>query len=755
MCSSQEFNFEQIINLTGICRDVHSEELPFTPDMFALARIRNHEPGCVFLASGGDVDSAQYHILALRPWFVLQAKGDSWIVRQNSFEISGSGSPLPVIRAVLQANSIPELHQNSSPTRSGMFGYLGYDLGRQIETLPCTSLDDNGLPDVYLNAPSIILTQDVHTGHTRVHLPIWDHPHAPGVQDRYHLCRQWIQEADDMSSTSYPVQAGTASSSLNHSQYLRAVEAILEYIRSGHVYQVNLSQRLVHPFTDSPFDLFATLFQRNPAPFYAYIQAGDHQVVSTSPERFLAVQDQKVETRPIKGTRPRGKTSDQDLNMARELQESEKDGAELAMIVDLMRNDLGRVCSPGSVRVAEHKRLEAYDNVYHLVSIVRGDLESGYDLVDLLQAAFPGGSITGCPKIRAMEIIDELEPFERHIYTGSIGYLGFDGRMDLSIAIRTAVVSQGRLVYSVGGGVVIDSDPEDEYQETWHKGRTFAQVLSTDDRANQNPAWLWYNGHIIPESEALCSVRASAVEYGFGVFETLRADGGRIWFCPEHVSRMSRTWVSLTGRELPQMDWETIISRVLEANQMMETAAVKIYAGKGVGEAIFCVSARAYTHRLAGQNRSHLNLRTHPEPRQSFLAGMKTCNHLVYILAGEWARKQGGDEALICNPDGSVSETNSCNIILLSGSRAIVPQSPHVLPGIMQARALKALADLGLSHVHRKVVPQELFAADAVLLTNSLLGVIGAGYLDHTKLSRRGDLVQRLNQIIFGFRPRP
>ena len=753
MCSSQEFNFEQIINLTGICRDVHSEELPFTPDMFALARVRNHEPGCVFLASGGDVDSAQYHILALRPWFVLQAKGHSWIVRQNSFEISGSGSPLPVIRAVLQANSIPELHQKSSPTRSGMFGYLGYDLGRQIETLPCTSLDDNGLPDVYLNAPSIILTQDVRTGHTRVHLPIWDHPQAPGVQDRYHLCRQWMQEAEEVSSTCHPVQAGSASSSLNHSQYLRAVEAILEYIRSGHVYQVNLSQRLVHPFTGSPFDLFATLFQRNPAPFYAYIQAGDHQVVSTSPERFLAVQDQKVETRPIKGTRPRGKTSDQDLNMARELQESEKDGAELAMIVDLMRNDLGRVCSPGSVRVAEHKRLEAYDNVYHLVSIVRGDLEAGYDLVDLLQAAFPGGSITGCPKIRAMEIIDELEPFQRHVYTGSIGYLGFDGHMDLSIAIRTAVVSQGRLVYSVGGGVVIDSDPEDEYQETWHKGRTFAQVLSSDYLADQNPAWLWYNGHIIPESEALCSVRASALEYGFGVFETLRADGERIWFCPEHVSRMSRAWESLTGRELPQVDWETIICQVLVTNKLKQTAAVKIYAGQGLGGDIFCVSAREYTHRLAGLNRSHLELCTHPEPRQSFLAGMKTANHLIYILAGDWARKQGADEALIVNPDGTVSETNSANIILLQGSRAIIPQSPHVLPGIMQAQALRVLIDLGFAYEQHPAFPPELFTAEAVLLTNSLLGVIGAGSLDGKKVSRREPLVRRLNETIFGFQP--
>ncbi|MDZ7762451.1 MAG: aminodeoxychorismate synthase component I [Desulfovermiculus sp.] len=753
MPSSQTFDFQELTNLTGIWRNVHSEELPLSPDMFALARSRSHEPGCVFLASGGDMDSAQYHILAVRPWYVLQAKGHDWIVGQSSHEISGSGSPLPVIRALLLANRIPELQTGSGPARAGLFGYLGYELGRHMESLPCTSLDDSGLPDLYLTAPSIILTQDVRTGQTWVHIPEWNHPQAPDVNDRRHLCRQWIHEAENLSWSNSPVQAGRASSSLNHDQYLRAVQAILEYIRSGHVYQVNLSQRLVHSFSGSAFDLFAALFQRNPAPFYAFIQAGEHQVVSTSPERFLAVQDQKVETRPIKGTRPRGKTPDQDLALAQELQKSDKDGAELAMIVDLMRNDLGRVCAPGSVRVAEHKRLEAYDNVYHLVSIVQGDLEPERSLVDLLQATFPGGSITGCPKIRAMEIIDELEPFQRHVYTGSIGYLGFDGRMDLSIAIRTAVASQGRLVYSVGGGVVIDSDPEDEYQETWHKGRTFAQVLSADSRAEQGMAWVWYNGHIIPESDARCSLRAPAVEYGFGIFETLRADGGRIWFCPEHVSRMSQAWEILTGRKLPRVDWETIISRVLEANKLKETAAIKIYAGRGVTQELFCVSARAYTHRLAGQNRDHLDLMTHPEPRQSFLAGMKTCNHLVYILAGEWAKKQGADEALIVNPDGTVSETNSANIILLQGSKAIIPQSPHVLAGIMQTQTLRALIDIGFAHVQRPVFPQELFPAEAVFLTNSLLGVLKAGSLDGKKLSRRESLVRRLNETIFGFQP--
>jgi len=744
--------WKKLIDLTGICRNVQSQELSPSPDLFALARVKSHEPGCVFLASGAEVDSARYHILGLHPWFVLQAKNHTWVCKRGNTEISASGSPLDAVRSILQANAVSE-QNGCGPAQAGLFGYLGYELSRHIESLPCTSLDTTGLPDMYLAAPSIVLTQEVHSGRTWLHLPIWDHAKAPGLHERQNLCALWIHNTQQPRAEDHTCQAPMPRSSLSRDQYLRAVETILEYIRSGHVYQVNLSQRLVQPFQGDPFDLFSDLFARNPAPFYAYIQTGGHQVISTSPERFLTVHNGRVETRPIKGTRPRGKDADQDQALAKELQESPKDGAELAMIVDLMRNDLGRVCAPGSVQVCEHKRLEAYDNVFHLVSIVQGRLEPEYDLVDLIQATFPGGSITGCPKIRAMEIIDELEPFQRHVYTGSIGYLGFNGRLDLSIAIRTAVVSQGCLVYSVGGGVVMDSDPEQEYQETWHKGRTFAQVLTASPGPEEKQAWVWYNGHLVLESEAWCSIRSPAVEYGFGAFETLRADRGRIWFEPEHIHRMNTTWQSLTGRALPSLDWDKIATRVLKANGFHGPAVVKIYAGQGVNEDIFCVSARNYTHRLSGQNRDNLDLLTHPEPRQSFLAGMKTSNHLVYILAGTWARGQGGDEALIINPDRTVSETNSANLILVHDSQAVVPISPHVLPGVMQTKAISALTGLGFSIRQGRVQVEELFNAQAVLMTNSLLGVIGVRSLDGHNLNLGEDLVRRLNELIFGFQP--
>lgn len=738
----------ELIKLIGICHGAQTEEMPASLDMFALARSRSHKSGTIFLASGGKVDSALYHVLAFHPWFVFQAKNDTWCIRRGPDEVSGSGSPLPILRNVLQLNSLPEQPGNG-PTRAGLFGYLGYELNQHIESLPCTRLDDSGLPDMYLSAPSIILVQEVNTGSTWLHLPKWEHEMAPSVLERYTLFEQWMQEAKASVQDQRPAVAGPPRSSLTHDQYVRSVQAILGYIRSGDVYQVNLSQRLEHTFVGCPFGLFETLYARNPAPFYAYVQAGDHQVISTSPERFLSVQGRRVETRPIKGTRPRGKSPEQDQALAHELLDSEKDSAELSMIVDLMRNDLGRVCTPGSVQVTEHKRLEAYDNVYHLVSVVQGLLEPEYDLVDMIQAAFPGGSITGCPKIRSMEIIDELEPFERHVYTGSIGYLGFDRSMDLSIAIRTAVAHQERLIYSVGGGVVIDSDPDDEYQETWHKGRTFAQVLSTASRVKHKPVWIWLNGHLVMDEEAQCALRSPAVEYGFGVFETLLADNAEPWFCPDHIARMGQAWKNLSGHDLPRLDWGIIISQVLEANSLQHTAAVKIYAGVGPDRNIFCVSARPYTNRLAGQKRSHLNLLTHPEPRQNFLAGMKTANHLLYILAGKWAREYGADEALITNPDGSISETNSANLVLLFGSRAIIPESVHVLPGIMQAKALEALSKTGFACTRRQLYPEDLFRADAVLVTNSLLGVVAAGSLDGKGINRPESVVHELNQRIF------
>ncbi len=269
------------------------------------------------------------------------------------------------------------------------------------------------------------------------------------------------------------------SSTFTHRGYLSAVARVREYVLAGDIFQANLSQRFQAAATEPPLALYQRLRRINPAAFGAYLHFDDLHVLSVSPERFLRLSGREVETRPIKGTRPRGLGPMHDALLGRVLAESDKDRAENVMIVDLLRNDLSRVCRPGTVRVPELLALEQHPTVHHLVSTVVGELESGRDAVDLLRATFPGGSITGAPKVRAMEIIAELEPTRRGVYCGSLGYLGAGGTMDTSIAIRTAVVRDGEVYFQAGGGIVADSDPEAEYRETLDKARGIIRALAT------------------------------------------------------------------------------------------------------------------------------------------------------------------------------------------------------------------------------------------------------------------------------------
>ncbi len=276
----------------------------------------------------------------------------------------------------------------------------------------------------------------------------------------------------------YPVdgQPGVTSS-FTRACYLQAARRAIDYIHAGDCFQVNLAQRLLHPLVASRAEIYRHLRAQNPATFSGYFDLGDFVIASSSPERFLRVEHGEVETRPIKGTRPRGATPAEDRQQAEALTHSAKDRAENIMIVDLLRNDLGRVCAYGSVRVPALCRVESYRYVHHLVSEVRGRLRPECSPIDLLRAAFPGGSVTGAPKIRAMEIIAELEPTARGPYCGSLGYIGFDGSMDTNILIRTLVLGGGWVQCSVGGGIVADSVPEQEYEETWHKAEGMLRAL--------------------------------------------------------------------------------------------------------------------------------------------------------------------------------------------------------------------------------------------------------------------------------------
>ncbi|MDO9109875.1 MAG: anthranilate synthase component I family protein, partial [Desulfatirhabdiaceae bacterium] len=349
-------------------------------------------PGTVLLMSGTGLDCARYHILGVKPWLALTGRDQRLQVRIYDTVHHIAENPFEVLRQILR-----QFHFNAAssdfemPIGAGLMGYLAYDLKDCLEKLPRTSVDDLGLPHICLYAPSVILVQDAVSRKSRICAPIFTGVQESTVFDNLDGFRKDISRPlpDD---SDFSGDAGGFASSFTQPGYLRAVEIIREYIRSGDVYQVNMSQRFSTGFRGDPYRLFQSLYARNPAPFFAYIQAKDHQIISTSPERFVYRNREKVETRPIKGTRPRGNTADEDLRLKNELFESLKDDAELSMIVDLLRNDIGKVCRPGSVRVSVHKRVEAYQNVYHLVSDVEGILDSDMDSVDLLQATFPGGS---------------------------------------------------------------------------------------------------------------------------------------------------------------------------------------------------------------------------------------------------------------------------------------------------------------------------------------------------------------------------
>jgi para-aminobenzoate synthetase component 1 len=415
-------------------------------------------------------------------------------------ERTGSSGALDEVRRRLAPFQVEPI-AGLPPFQGGAAGYVAYDWGLTLERLPAPRYDDLALPDVVLGIYDWVLAWDHVT--SRAWLISTGIPET-GDSARADRARRRARDVRTRLERARPSHARTVAPSHPHTlapshaveqgwwpssfelrssftrlDYLAAVQRVRDYIFAGDIFQANLSQRFETPLCESPWDVYTRLRRRNPAPFAAFLDTPDATVISASPERFLHVDRRGfVETRPIKGTRPRGVSPEHDAALGQALAESAKDRAENLMIVDLMRNDLSRVCAPGTVRVSELFSLEHYATVHHLVSTVVGQLEPGHDALHLLRAAFPGGSITGAPKLRAMEIIAELEPSRRSVYCGSIGYFSVTGDLDTSIAIRTAVARDGRVYFSAGGGIVADSAPEEEYRETLDKARALIDALA-------------------------------------------------------------------------------------------------------------------------------------------------------------------------------------------------------------------------------------------------------------------------------------
>jgi para-aminobenzoate synthetase component 1 len=446
-------------------------DFPYREDSAQLFDALAHLPWAAFLDSCRPYSrQGRYDILSADPVCTLVTRGE-----QTRILNMGGGSRLSLenpFQLLREALGPVQEGVDDIPFCGGAIGYFGYDLGRRIERMPVIAEDMERLPEMAVGIYDWSLVVDHQERRS------WLVGKNPARLERFRLLLSNLDErpANPRPTPPYRVR-GEVCSNMTQAEYLSSIERIKRYILDGDCYQVNFAQRFSVAAEGDTWQAYQVLRQLNAAPFAAYLSMPHCQVLSSSPERFLQLRDNQVETKPIKGTAPRGGDPMEDMMLAEMLKNSIKDQAENLMIVDLLRNDIGKVCATGSVEVPELFKLESYARVHHLVSTVRGCLGRDQDALSLMRACFPGGSITGAPKLRAMEIIEELEPHRRGIYCGSIGYVGFNGDMDSNIAIRTMVHADGVTRFWAGGGIVIDSDPEAEYRETYHKAAALLDLL--------------------------------------------------------------------------------------------------------------------------------------------------------------------------------------------------------------------------------------------------------------------------------------
>jgi para-aminobenzoate synthetase component I len=429
-----------------------------------------------FLDSGMDEKKlGRYSFIGVDPFLMIKSEGNRVSLEEDGRIKTIDGNPLDILQEKL---NLYKIEREEIPFVGGGVGYFSYELAHLMEKLPDTVKKDVDIPEMVMGFYDGVVIID--------HKEDKKYIGAIGFKENIEEIIKKIEDSIKQYEGQLKVKIKKKnvmknkkiSSNMTEDYYLSSIKKIKDYIYSGDIYQVNFTQRFECDFKSDPNELYKNLKAINPAPFAAYLDFGEGKIISSSPERFVKLTNGTIETRPMKGTRPRGKSKAEDEELKAELVSSEKDRAELLMIVDLMRNDISRVAKTGSVKVTELFHLEEYATVLQMVATIQGELKDELSVVDIIKSTFPGGSITGAPKIRAMEIIDELETTTRNIYTGSIGYLGFDGDMDLNIAIRTIVLKDEKAYFQVGGGIVWDSDPHEEYEESLVKGRALVKALN-------------------------------------------------------------------------------------------------------------------------------------------------------------------------------------------------------------------------------------------------------------------------------------
>ncbi|PCK00464.1 MAG: aminodeoxychorismate synthase, component I [Zetaproteobacteria bacterium] len=464
---------------------------PFIHDITGIDYLKaflavKHIPYSLLLDSADpNHKDSRYSFVMCNPIETIHVKDKQITVTNWEQKLSFTGDPFDIIQSrmaswIKNAERIP----NMPPFQGGAAGLFGYDLGRYLEDLPETAENNAKTPDMAIGIYDQVLAHDGLLNKTYIFT------HARNKDEAHKKCNFLIDLfSQDYETPQYQPHNLDWKANFDPKNYMEQVETVIDYIHKGDIFQANLAQRFdadLPPDFD-PFIHYLHMREVNPAPFSTYMNIGDIKISSSSPERFITIRDRHVETRPIKGTRPRANDTKKDRAYKQELLASAKDNAENTMIVDLLRNDLSRICEAQSINVSELCKLESFASVHHLVSTIHGKLADNKNAVDLMRACFPGGSITGAPKIRAMEIIESLEPTRRAAYCGSIGYIGFDDTMDTNILIRTLTYEDNHVSLQVGGGIVADSNPKDEYQETLDKAEAIFKSFKTEK--NQKTAF--------------------------------------------------------------------------------------------------------------------------------------------------------------------------------------------------------------------------------------------------------------------------
>ncbi|MDO4541461.1 MAG: aminodeoxychorismate synthase component I [Bacillota bacterium] len=437
---------------------------PYRSLIEIFSRFKDEEDA-VLLDSSLHNHLGRYSIMGRRPYIKL--------VQSDTLTVNGQSSPLTIDRYLKEYLDKNHRENNTDlPITQGAIGYFSYEYGRQTMGIRSRHRDETGIPLCILNFYDEFIIEDLAA--KKVFLIANGNLQPPGraIKNLEAAIKNITEPHSDKKEYIPKINAN-----FNSKEYMDTLEKMLYYIVEGDIYIANMTQQISAESRRSPYEVFLKLRHINPSPFGSYLNYGDFKVISASPERFLRLKDNSVTTRPIKGTRKRGADLQKDEALKRELQNSGKDKSELLMIVDLERNDLNKVCVPGTVKVTELFTIEEYATVFHLVSTIKGQLAPEYNGADLIKATFPGGSITGAPKIRAMEIIDELEHDSRNLYTGSLGYIDLDGAMDLNIIIRTLLYKDGVYRIGAGGGITFESEPEFEYEEAWQKAKALLEAL--------------------------------------------------------------------------------------------------------------------------------------------------------------------------------------------------------------------------------------------------------------------------------------